>query len=75
MKPIRTETILCMLIAAAVILAVAYAFYDGEHAITESFQPKNKDKNNLMFNGSYPTPPVVCLAGNSKIPCTAFISG
>lgn len=75
MKPIRTETILCMLLAAAVILAVAYAFYDDEHAIMESFQSKNKDKNNLMFNGSYPTPPVVCLAGNSKIPCTAFSSG
>ena len=75
MKPIRTETILCMLIAAAVILAVAYAFYDDEHAIMESFQAKNKDKNNLMFNGSYPSPPVVCLAGNSKIPCTAFSSG
>ena len=29
----------------------------------------------LMFNGSYPTPPVVCLSGNSKIPCTAFSSG
>lgn len=76
MKPIRTEPILCMLLAAAVILAVAYA-YNGEHAITESFQAKNKDKdkNNLMFNGSYPSPPVVCLAGNSKIPCTAFSSG
>ena len=28
----------------------------------------------LMFNGSYPSAPVVCLAGNSKIPCTAFSS-
>ncbi len=25
-----------------------------------------------MFRGSYPSPPVVCLAGHSKIPCTAF---
>lgn len=25
-----------------------------------------------MFRGSYPSPPVVCLAGSSKIPCTAF---
>ena len=25
-----------------------------------------------MFRGSYPTPPIVCLAGSSKIPCTAF---
>ena len=28
----------------------------------------------LMFNGSYPKAPVVCLAGTSKIPCTA-VSG
>ena len=28
-----------------------------------------------MFHGSNATPPVVCLAGNSKIPCTAFSSG
>ena len=56
MKPIRTDTFICMFLAAAVILAVAYAFYDDEHAIMESFQAKNKDKNNLMFNGSYPTP-------------------
>lgn len=25
-----------------------------------------------MFHGSNATPPVVCLAGSSKIPCTAF---
>lgn len=25
-----------------------------------------------MFHGSNATPPVVCLAGNSKIPCTKF---
>ena len=25
-----------------------------------------------MFRGSYPSAPVVCLAGSSKIPCTAF---
>lgn len=25
-----------------------------------------------MFHGSYPEAPVVCLAGASKIPCTAF---
>ena len=27
-----------------------------------------------MFHGSNATPPVVCLDGNSKIPCTAFSS-
>ena len=25
-----------------------------------------------MFRGSYPSAPIVCLAGGSKIPCTAF---
>lgn len=25
-----------------------------------------------MFHGSYPSAPVVCSAGGSKIPCTAF---
>ena len=25
-----------------------------------------------MFRGSYPSASVVCLAGSSKIPCTAF---
>lgn len=72
MKPIA-----CMLLAAALILAVTY-FYNGEHAIMESFQRNQRNQSNqgkLMFNGSYPSPPVVCLAGNSKIPCTAFSSG
>lgn len=27
-----------------------------------------------MFNGSNATPPVMCLAGNNQIPCTAFSS-
>ena len=81
MKPIRTDTFICMFLAAAVILAVAYAFYNGEHAITESFQRRHCNQGNqgnqgtLMFNGSYPCAPVVCAAGNSKIPCTAFSSG
>ena len=25
-----------------------------------------------LFNGSGPSAPMVCLAGSSKIPCTAF---
>ena len=80
MKQIRTETFICMLLAAAVILAVAYALYNGEHAIKESFQHRQRNQANqgnqgkLMFNGSYPRAPVVCLAGSSKIPCTAFSS-
>ena len=77
----QTETFICMLLAAVLILAIAYALYNGEHAIMESFQrnprnPRNQaNQGKLMFNGSYPSPPVVCLAGNSKIPCTAFSSG
>jgi hypothetical protein len=35
----------------------------------------NKGNGKLMFNGSYPSAPVVCLAGNKHIPCTAFSSG
>jgi hypothetical protein len=62
-----------MLIAAALIGAIACAFYKNAR---ESFrgrrQHKNKDKNNLMFGGSYASAPVMCLAGGSKIPCTAF---
>jgi hypothetical protein len=88
MKPIA-----CMLLAAALILAVTY-FYNGEHAVMEAFQHRQvefdifqhlqameafqhrqSNQDTLMFNGSYPSPPVVCLAGNSKIPCTAFSSG
>jgi hypothetical protein len=26
----------------------------------------------LLFNGSYPSAPVVCLASNKHVPCTAF---
>jgi hypothetical protein len=64
-----------MLIAAALIGAIACAFYKNAR---ESFrgrghrQYNNKDKHNLMFRGSYPSAPVVCLAGSSKIPCTEF---
>jgi hypothetical protein len=71
----QTETFICMLLAAVLILAIAYALYNGEHAIMESFQRNPRNQGKLMFNGSYPSPPVVCLAGNSKIPCTAFSSG
>jgi len=66
-----------MLIAAALIAAVAYALYTGENAIMESFQRRQntQGKDKLMFNGSYPSAPVLCLAGNKHIPCTAFSSG
>lgn len=64
-----------MLIAAALIGAIACAFYkNAKESFQSRRQSKNKDKNNLMFHGSYPSAPVVCLAGNKHIPCTAFSS-
>jgi hypothetical protein len=68
---------------AFMILAVAIVGYVVYPRIMEPFKGKGKgkgndkgnDKGKLLFNGSYPSPPVVCLAGNSKIPCTAFSSG
>jgi hypothetical protein len=72
----RTEMYACGLIASAVIVAVACAFYKN---VKESFQGNsnqgNQRKGKLMFNGSYPSAPVVCLAGNKHVPCTAFSSG
>jgi hypothetical protein len=64
---------------AFMILAVAIVGYVVYPRIMEPFKGKgngnDKGKGKLLFNGSYPSPPVVCLAGNSKIPCTAFSSG
>jgi hypothetical protein len=64
---------------AFMILAVAIVGYVVYPRIMEPFKGNDKDndkgKGKLLFNGSYPSPPVVCLAGNSKIPCTAFSSG
>jgi hypothetical protein len=58
-----------LILAAALIVC---AFYTQGTQMMEPFKGKGKGK--LMFNGSYPSAPVVCLAGNSKIPCTAFSS-
>ena len=41
-----------------------------QKAFMESFMEPFRGK--VRFNGSYPTAPVVCLAGNKRIPCTAF---
>jgi hypothetical protein len=62
---------------AFMILAVAIVGYVVYPRIMEPFKGNDKgnNKGKLLFNGSYPSPPVVCLAGNSKIPCTAFSSG
>lgn len=63
----QTEIIACMLIAAAVIGAIAYTFH--VNATLETF---GNNGRRLMFRGSYPSAPVVCLAGDKHIPCTAF---
>jgi hypothetical protein len=61
-----------MAILILVAALIGCAFYAQSTQLMESFKGKGKGK--LMFNGSYPSAPVVCLAGNSKIPCTAFSS-
>jgi hypothetical protein len=53
---------------------IVCAFYAQGTQMMEPFKGKGKGKGTLRFNGSYPSAPVVCLAGNSKIPCTAFSS-
>jgi hypothetical protein len=65
----RSETKMtaaCAIIAAAVIGAVAYAFH--KNVKLEPFGNNTR----FRFNGSGPTAPITCLAGGSKIPCTAF---
>ena len=55
----------CMLVAAL----VGYVMYPR---MMEPFKGKSQGKGKLLFNGSYPSAPVVCLAGNKHVPCTAF---
>jgi len=72
-----------MLVAVVLVGAIARAFYKEGTRMMETFNGRNGSNGSngngrnrkLMFNGSYPTAPVVCLAGNSHIPCTAFSSG
>ena len=49
---------------------IVCAFYAQGTQMMEPF--KGKGKGTLRFNGSYPSAPVVCLAGKKHIPCTAF---
>ena len=65
----QTMMTMCAIIAAAVIGAVAYAFH--KNVKLETFGNNTR----FRFNGSGPTAPITCLAGGSKIPCTAFSSG
>jgi len=48
---------------------------NGHTMYSRMMMEPSKGNGNLMFNGSYPCAPVACLAGNGKIPCTAFSSG
>jgi hypothetical protein len=64
----------CMLIAASLIV---YMLYVQGRGMVESFKGNNGNKGNKgkwLFNASPHAYPVVCLAGDSKIPCTAFSS-
>jgi len=61
---------LAVLILAAALIGCA--FYAQGTRMMEPFKGNGKGKGKLMFNGSYPSAPVVCLAGNKHIPCTAF---
>jgi hypothetical protein len=67
----------CMLLAAAVI---GYIVYVQGRGMVESFKGNNGNKGNKgnkgkwLFTASPHAYPVVCLAGDSKLPCTAFSS-
>ena len=64
----------CTLIAAALIGYIAYV--QGRRMM-ESFKGNKGNKGNKgkwLFTASPHAYPVVCLAGNSKLPCTAFSS-
>jgi ABC-type transporter Mla maintaining outer membrane lipid asymmetry permease subunit MlaE len=68
-------TTACVIFAAAAIGAVAYAFH--KNIKLETFgnnENKGNNGNKLMFRGSGPSAPVVCLAGAKHVPCTAFSS-
>ena len=60
--------IIIALIVAAVVGAISYARNYAKNSTMESFGGGGK----LMFHGSYPKAPVVCLAGNKHVQCTAF---
>ena len=60
--------IIFALIVAVVVGAISYAHNYAKNSTMESFGGGGK----LMFHGSYPKAPVVCLAGNKHVQCTAF---
>jgi hypothetical protein len=68
----QTECFIIIAFIVAVVGAISYAYNyaKNSNSTMESFGGIHGKK--LMFHGSYPKAPVVCLAGSSKIPCTAF---
>ena len=68
----QTEYFIIIAFIVAVVGAISYAYHyaKNSNSTMESFGGIHGKK--LMFHGSYPKAPVVCLAGSSKIPCTAF---
>ena len=69
----QTEYFIIIAFIVAVVGAISYAYNyaKNSNSTMESFGG-NGNKHKLRFHGSYPKAPVVCLAGSSKIPCTAF---
>ena len=53
-----------ILLVALIVMGYAYR----KHLSIEPFG----GKGNVRFNGSYHHNPVMCLAGNKQVPCTAF---
>ncbi|NBO56458.1 MAG: hypothetical protein EBU84_18125 [Actinobacteria bacterium] len=48
------------------LIVMGYAYRRQNAFMMEPF------RGNVRFNGSYHHNPVMCLAGNKRIPCTAF---
>ena len=68
MTPMRI--FIAFIVSFIAIAAVAYAFH--KNATAEAFRARHRTPP--LFNGSYPRAPIVCLAGDKQIPCTAFSS-
>ena len=72
----QTMMTMCAIIAAAAVIgALACAFYKNVKLETfgnNGSNGSNGSNTSFGFNGSGPSAPIVCSAGGSKIPCTAF---
>jgi hypothetical protein len=68
---VSRETMMAFGIIVAAL--IGYVVYVQGPRMMESFKGNNANKANK--DASPHAYPVVCLAGNNKIPCTAFSSG